>query len=85
MGPHAKLKSCIAASLWAGALLLLVLVVSAALWGILSAVDDQGAVDGVKGVALVALACWLLNFIGLVVLTAVAQLRVPHEDSEEEA
>jgi hypothetical protein len=84
------LRKLIAGALWIGALLLVVLAVAGALLGILTAVGDRAAAEGVKGVALVALACFVLDALALVVLTALAVLAEPErpfsraEDEAEE-
>lgn len=54
---------------------LLVLLVSGGLCGLLAAVGDRSAVQAVKGVAIVALACWGLSFVAMVFLLAIAYLR----------
>lgn len=69
-----KLRSYIAGSLWIGGLLLTILVVSAVLWGVLSIAGDGGGAQGARAVFLVALGCWLLDFVALVVLLALVQL-----------
>ena len=74
----------IAGSLWAGGLLLVVLVVSAGLWGILTIVGDNTAAQVAKGIAVVTSVCWLLNLIALVVLTALGQLALTAEPRDEE-
>lgn len=64
-------------SLWAGALLLVVLLVAALLWFSLAALGDQPGSQGAKGVTLVAAVCLVLDLIGMVVLLAVAELSRP--------
>ena len=54
--------------------MLVVLIVSGSLWGVLSALGDDAGAEVMQGVALVALVCWILNFVTLVVLLAVALL-----------
>jgi hypothetical protein len=69
-------------------MLLLVLAVAAALWGILAAMGDAAGAQGAKGVFLAALVCWALNFVALVVFLALAQLSataVPPRESEPAA
>jgi peptidoglycan biosynthesis protein MviN/MurJ (putative lipid II flippase) len=68
--------------LTAGILLLLVLIVSGSLWWLLTAVGDRGAAQGAKGVAMVALVCWVFDFVALVVLLAVANLDSIKESDE---
>lgn len=69
-----KLRAWILRSLGTGAILLVVLIVSGSLWGVLSALGDDAGAEVMQGVALVALVCWILNFVTLVVLLAVALL-----------
>jgi hypothetical protein len=71
-----RLRAWIVWSLGAGGVLLLVAVVAAVLWGILRAVGDHSGAAGARAVLLVAGACWVLDFIVLVVLLAFAQLAV---------
>lgn len=54
---------------------LLVLCVSGGLWGLLRTVGDRTAAQSVGGVALVAVACWGISFVALVIVLAVAHLR----------
>ena len=65
----------IARLLWTGAGLLIVICVAAlcALW--LRGLGDRAGAGGACGVAVVAGACWVLDFIALVLLLAVQQLR----------
>ena len=79
-----KLRAYIAGSLWTGALLLVVLAVSFSLWGLLAAQKDHDMAQVMQGVALVALVCWVLNFVTLVVLLALAQLSSAEQAGEEE-
>ncbi len=76
------MRTWITTSLKIGALLLVVLIVSGCLWGLLQAVGDQGAAQAVVGVALVALVCWMLDFVVLVVLLAFAFLSSTEEAGE---
>lgn len=69
-----KLRAWILRSLGTGAILLVVLIVSGSLWGVLSALGDDSGAEVMQGVSLVALVCWILNFVTLVVLLAVALL-----------
>lgn len=78
-----NIRRYIAGSLWAGAIVTLVLLVAAALWGLLTAAGDHAGGQGAKGVTLVALTFWVLNFIALVVLVALAQIGVGGEHDEE--
>lgn len=77
-----RFPTLISRSLWAGAVLTVLLVISGGLWGILHAVRDGAGAAGAKGVFLVVGACWFLDFVTLVVLTAVCQLR--QTETEEE-
>ena len=67
----------------AGALLLLVLIVSGSLWWLLTAVGDRGAAQGAKGVAIVAGVCWVIDFVALVVILAVASLDSTGKSTEQ--
>jgi hypothetical protein len=64
-------------SLWAGALLLVILLVAGLLWLALAVLGDQPGSQGAKGVTLVATFCLVLDLIGMVVLLAVAELSRP--------
>ena len=79
-----KMRAAIAASLWIGGLLFVVLIVSAVLWLGMSSLGDHAGAQGAKGVALVALVCSVLNLITLVVLLAVAQLTTLEATEEDE-
>ena len=67
-----NLKPYIIKSLWTGAALLVVMLVAACLAVLLSAVGDGVGAKGALGVALVVLACSMLNFVCLVVLIALS-------------
>ena len=54
----------------AGAGLLVVFGVALLLWWWLGALGDGAGADGARGVASVALVCWCLDFVTLVVLLA---------------
>lgn len=69
-----RLRASIVWSLGAGAVLSLVVVVAAVLWGILRSVGDASGAEGARAVLLVASVCWGLDFVVLVVVLAVAQL-----------
>lgn len=71
----ARLRRYICGSLWFGAALLAVLVVSSVLWTVLNAVGDHIGAAGARGVTLVTLVCSVLNFVVLVVLLAVDHLQ----------
>lgn len=78
-----RLRRYIAGSLWIGGLLLVVLLVAAALWAILWQAGDEAGAQGAKGVFLVALVSWGLNFIALVVLSALAQVNAAGDAADE--
>lgn len=63
-----------ARSLWSGAVLSALALVSGLLWGLLGALRDVGGSQGAKGVFLTVAVLWIVNFIALVVLTALCQL-----------
>ena len=75
-----SLRRAIAAALGIGALLIVVLAVAGALWGILTAVGDVAAAEGVRGIALVVLVCLALDVLTLVTLTALGQLAAPPDE-----
>lgn len=82
-----QIRRYIAGSLWAAALLLVVLIVSSVLWFSLRALGDVDGAQGAKGVALVSLVLSVLNFVALVVLLALAQLgccEPPNESDQTE-
>lgn len=61
---------------------MVVLLVSAALWGLLTALGDNAGGQGAKAVLLVTLICWTINFITLVVLLALAYITSTPEGEE---
>jgi hypothetical protein len=69
-----KLQSYLRGCLWAGGLLIVVLLVAGTLWLALAAAGDQAGSQGAKGVALVAIVCLVLDLGALVVLLALAEL-----------
>ena len=69
-----RLRTWIVWLLGAAGVLSLVVIVAAVLWGILRGVGDTAGAEGARAVLLVAGVCWLLNFVGLVIALAVAQL-----------
>jgi hypothetical protein len=69
-----KFHRYIVGCLWAGALLLVVLLVSLTLWVGLHALGDPAGGHVFAAIAVVTAACWGLNFVALVVLLALAQL-----------
>jgi hypothetical protein len=79
----------IAWSLRAGSVLLLVVIVSGLLWFFLGTMGDHSGAGGFGAVTLVALVCWGLDFVALVVLLALAELSAstgcPSTDDGEEA
>ena len=78
-------RAFIARTLWSGAILTVLLILSGALWAVLNALGDRAGGQGAKGVFLVAAVCWLLNFVTLVVLLALAQLDSREQFSGETA
>ena len=72
-----RLNRLMRSALCAGAILLGLLLVSAALWALLHAVGDEAGAAGAKGVLLVTGVCWLLDFVFLVVLLTLARLAEP--------
>lgn len=77
-----KYRPYIVKSLWAAGLLLIVLVAAGGVWGLLAVVGDESGAAGAKAIALVTLACSILNFIVLVVLLALTQLTSNSDDRE---
>ena len=53
---------------------MVVIVTALVLWAMLAGLGDRAGGQGAKGVALVAIVCWDLNFVTLVVLLALKQL-----------
>jgi hypothetical protein len=72
-----NLRLYLRGSLWAGALLIVVLLVSGVLWLALAAAGDQTGSQGAKGVALVAIVCLVLDFATVIVLLALAEITRP--------
>ena len=72
-----NLRPYLRGSLWAGGLLLVVLLVCGVLWLALAAAGDQAGGQGVKGVALVAIVCLVLVLMTLVVLLALSEITRP--------
>lgn len=70
------LITCIRKCLWAGGALLVVIVTALVLWATLTRLGDRAGGQGAKGVALVAMVCWGLDFVTLVVLLALKQLAI---------
>lgn len=60
--------------LWTGLILTVVVLVAGILWGLLQTAGDSTGSEGVRGLLLTAAVLWGLNFIALVVLSALAQL-----------
>ena len=67
--------------LWTGLILTAVLLVAGILWGLLQSAGDRAGSDGVRGLLLTVAVLWGLNFIALVVLSALAQLAAPEAAS----
>ena len=63
-------------SLWASGALLVISLLASAVWLTLSVMGDAGGASGAKGVLLVSSGLWAVNFIGLVMMTAIATLQV---------
>lgn len=61
-------------SLWTGVALTIVTVVAGLLWAILSTARDVAGSAGAKGVFLTSLVLWGINFVALVVFTALCQI-----------
>jgi hypothetical protein len=78
-----KLSIIISRTLWAVAILTIVLIISGGLWGALHGLHDRHGADAVKGVFLVAGTGWVLSFVTLVIATAVGQLRCLDSSSKE--
>jgi hypothetical protein len=72
-----KLQTYLRACLWAGGLLIVVLLVAGTLWLTLAAAGDQAGSQGAKGVFLVGLVCLVLDLIVLIVMLAVAEITRP--------
>jgi hypothetical protein len=68
------LRRLILLALGSGAALLLVTAVAGSLWAILELAGDASGAAGTKGVMLVALVLWGLDFVALVVLLALAEV-----------
>ena len=75
-------QSCVAKSLWAGALLTCLLLVAGSLWLLLHLVGDEMAV-AMQAITVLFSVCWAINFVVLVVLLALAQIR--QEDREQDS
>jgi len=69
-----SVRSPIVATLSAGALLTLLLVVSLILWLVLGMLGDESGAIVARVIALLVGICWCLDFVALVVLLAFAQL-----------
>ncbi len=64
--------------------MLFVLLVSAAVWAALAALGDNAGAATLQGMVLVALVCFALDFVALVVLLALAQVASTQGDKEGE-
>ncbi len=62
-------------SLWACAALSVVSLLAFAVWLTLCLIGDVGGASGAKGIIFVSSALWAINFIGLVVMTAMTTLQ----------
>ncbi len=69
-----NLRPYLRGSLWAGGLLIVVLLVSGILWLALAAAGDQTGSQGARGVALVAIVCLVLDLVTVIVLLALAEI-----------
>lgn len=72
-----NIRAAIAKSLSAGAVLLLVLVLSGPMWCLFAHLGDRSMVSALKGIFLVTALCWMLDFVLLVVLLAIAAIVSP--------
>jgi hypothetical protein len=70
-----KLQPYLRGCLWAGGLLVVVLLAAGILWLALVTAGDVAGSQGAKGVAFVALVCLTLDLIAVVVLLALAEIR----------
>ena len=80
-----RLRTYIVGSLWTGAILLIVAAAAGVLWWLLGELGDHAAAKGALGVTLVALVCWQINFVVLVVLVALATLKLVDRSSSGES
>ena len=76
-----KLRPLLRAGLWAGGVLFLALLVAGALWLVLAQAGDQAGSQGAKGVALVAVVGLVIDFVFLVVLLTLVEIKRPDADS----
>jgi len=79
-----KVKDAIYHSLWAGAAFLVVALVAYIIWLTLLTMGDTQGAEGARGVACVSMVLWSLNFVAMVILTAVAQLQPDKEEQTSE-
>jgi len=77
-----KYRFLVEKSFWVCCGLFAVLVVASALWGTLKMLGDEAGAQGAKGVTLVALVCWGLNFLFLVSVLALAEMSRDSEKKE---
>ena len=69
-----NLRHCVLGTLWGGAVLLLLLVISLALWCVLAAVGDLAGATVARVLAMLVGVCWGLDLLTLVVLVAFGQI-----------
>ena len=74
------MRSWILFALRAGAVLLIVLVVTATLWGLLSEVGDAAGASALSAVLLVVAVCLLIDIVALVVFLACGYLSLTAEE-----
>ena len=83
---NSRFRPYIVGTLWAGALLLFVLLVAVVLWCVLGAVGDRAGADMARILALLVAVCWGLDNWALLVLVALGLLstgeRMPPMDEE---
>ena len=83
---NSRLRPYIVGTLWAGGLLLFVLLIAVVLWSVLGAVGDRAGADMARILALLVAVCWALDSWALLVLVALGLLstgeRMPPMDEE---
>lgn len=72
--PRDRIRRWIARALWTGGGLTIVVAVAGAVWMVLSAANDFIGSAGARGVFLTTVVLWGINFVVLVVLTALCQI-----------
>lgn len=72
-------------SLWAGAVLLVLFLVTLFLWLMLSSLGDTGGAEAAKAMTLAMAICLGFDVVGIVVLLALAELeRSPDQETDAE-